>query len=421
MASIKKRPNRPDDDPRYDVRYRTPSGQTRTRTFTREKAARGFASKVETAKHRGDFVDPHAGRVTFENYATEWLTERPNLRPRTRETYEAQLRIHIYPTLGAYELGKITPRDVRRWHSELSKVLGPATVAKCYRLTRTILSTAVTDELISRNPCRIENAGVERAAERPVATVAQVYAVADAIGPRYRAIILLAGFCGLRRGELLGLECRHLNLLHGTLRVEQQEQQLTDGTLIVCPPKTAAGVRTLALPAFLITELEDHLAMYAAPGPLGRVFPGEKGGSLRNLTLHSHWSQARAKAGLPDTFRFHDLRHTANTLTAAAGASTAELMARMGHASHQAALRYQHATKDRDAVLAVALDGFVTGARDKRAMEAVSEPVAIGADRRGQGSDLPEQSGAGDRDRTGMASLEGWGSTIELHPRGRRG
>ncbi len=96
---------------------------------------------------------------------------------------------------------------------------------------------------------------------------------------------------------------------------------------------------------------------------------------------------------------------------------TAELMARMGHASHQAALRYQHATKGRDVVLAKALDGFVTGARDNRAME----PVAIGAERRGQGSDLPEQSGAGDRDRTGMASLEGWGSTIELHPRGLRG
>ena len=70
MASVKKRPGRPEDDPRYDVRYRTPSGQTRTRTFNREKAARGFASKVETAKHRGDFVDPRAGRITFEKFAT---------------------------------------------------------------------------------------------------------------------------------------------------------------------------------------------------------------------------------------------------------------------------------------------------------------------------------------------------------------
>jgi integrase len=381
MASVKKRPGRPDDDPRYDVRYRTPAGQVRTKTFTREKAARAFANTVETDKHRGNFVDPHAGRVTLETYATEWLRDRPNLRPRTRETYDAQLRLHIVPTLGPFELRKLTPSSIRRWHSELSKNLGPSMVAKCYRLVRTILSTAVADELIARNPCQLEHAGVERAAERPVATVAEVYAAADAIGPRYRCIILLAGFCGLRRGELLGLECRHLNLLHGTLRVEQQEQQLTDGTLIVTPPKTAAGVRTLTLPTFLVAELEQHLASYAAPGPAGRVFPGEKGGSLRNLTLHKHWKQARAAAGLPDTFRFHDLRHTANTLTAAAGASTAELMARMGHASHQAALRYQHATKDRDAALATALDGFVG-----RAVARASDPSERFVDGAAQGS-----------------------------------
>lgn len=365
MASVKKRPNRSDDDPRYDVRYRTPVGQVRTKTFDRgmggEKAARTFANTVETEKHRGNFVDPRAGRVTFEKYATEWLTERPNLRPRTRETYEAQLRLHIYPTLGSVELRKLTPRDVRRWHAELSKDLSVTMVAKCYRLTRTILSTAVADELIARNPCQIEHAGVERAAERPVATVAQVYAAADAIGARYRAMVLLAGFCGLRLGELLGLECRHLNLLHATLTVEQQEQQLADGKLIVGPPKTAAGVRTLALPAFLTAELEHHLGTYAARGPAGRVFPGERGGALRRHVLQKHWTGARSKAGLPDTFRFHDLRHTANTLTAAAGASTAELMARMGHASYQAALRYQHATRDRDVVLAKALDGLVIG------------------------------------------------------------
>ena len=161
---------------------------------------------------------------------------------------------------------------------------------------------------------------------------------------------------------MLGLECRHLNLLHSTLRVEQQEQQLTDGTLIVTPPKTAAGVRTLTLPAFLVAELEQHLAQYAAPGPYGRVFPGEKGGSLRNLTLHKHWKAARIAAELPDTFRFHDLRHTANTLTAAAGASTAELMARIGHTYAPGGPPVPHATEDRDAALAQALDGFVDSA-----------------------------------------------------------
>jgi integrase len=88
------------------------------------------------------------------------------------------------------------------------------------------------------------------------------------------------------------------------------------------------------------------------------VFVGEKGGLLRRSNWHVLWDKARAQVGLPD-FRLHDLRHTCNTLTAATGASTRELMYRMGHASASAALRYQHATRERDEVIARALDRIV--------------------------------------------------------------
>ena len=98
----------------------------------------------------------------------------------------------------------------------------------------------------------------------------------------------------------------------------------------------------------------------------GACSPAKRAGRCATSPSTSTGSRPGLRPGLPDTFRFHDLRHTANTLTAAAGASTAELMARMGHASHQAALRYQHATKDRDAALARALDGFVAESRPER-------------------------------------------------------
>jgi integrase len=297
---------------------------------------------------------PRLARVTLDEFATKWLRTRPNLRPRTRETYESQLRLHIRPAtgdieLGKIELGKLTPATVREWRAQLSMRLTPNTVAKCYRLLRTILETAVADELITRNPCAIKGAGVERVAERPVATVEQVWALADATPPRYRCLILLAGFLGLRRGELLGLECRHVDLLHRTIRVEQQQIELNTGELIVSAPKTEAGVRTVALPAFLVPELESHLGRFAAPGRNGRVFTGERSDVLRKRAVDRNWARARvAVADLPDGFHFHDLRHTANTITAGTGASTAELMHRMGHASSAAALRYQHATHERD-------------------------------------------------------------------------
>jgi integrase len=126
-----------------------------------------------------------------------------------------------------------------------------------------------------------------------------------------------------------------------------------------------------ALPLFQATELERHLSRFAAPETCDRLFVGEKGGPLRSLTPHNHWSRARTEAGLPEGFRFHDLRHTANTITAATGASTRELMHRMGNASSAAALRYQNATQERDNALAQALDELATRARSdvRRAVE----------------------------------------------------
>jgi integrase len=162
-------------------------------------------------------------------------------------------------------------------------------------------------------------------------------------------------------------------LLQRTLRVEQQEQQLRGAVLIMSKPKTEAGIRTLALPPFLVAELETHLARFSAGGPDDRLFTGDKGGPLRRQVLQGFWNDARKAAGMPKGFRFHDLRHTANTLTAATGASTAELMRRLGHASPAAALRYQHATEDRDRAIADLLGEHIEAAG--RASEGVVRSV----------------------------------------------
>ncbi len=206
----------------------------------------------------------------------------------------------------------------------------------------------------------------------------------------------VAGFVGLRVGELLGLERRHVNLLHGTITIDQQEHQLANGMLLVAPPKTAAGRRTVAIPPGLKRELEEHKALYSGPGIAGRVFIGLKGGTLRRHVLRNSWNTAKDEVGLPERFTLHDLRHTANTITAAAGASTRELMHRMGHASPDAALRYQHATQDRDAAIATLLGDLVEQSRPLRALRSVSASgklrgvgagLAIESDENGHGID----------------------------------
>ncbi len=325
-------------------------------TFQTKADATRWLSTVDADLARGGWVDPRAGRITLSEYAESWLSLRTDLRPRTRELYELLLRLHLLPPLGGYALARLSPSVIRNWFAEMSATSGPgaATAARSYRLLRTILNTAVVDEILVKNPCQVRGAGTEHSPERPVASTAQVHALADAIAPRFRACILLAAYCSLRRGELLGLQRGDLDLLHGTLWVRRAVVSLRGGNLLVGEPKTEAGYRRIAIPRLIVPDLTGHLDAYVGPKPDALVFTGEKGGPLRPHVLQAEWTRVRAELGLED-LHLHDLRHSGNTWAAATGASTAELMARLGHASPVAALRYQHATADRDRAIADAL------------------------------------------------------------------
>jgi integrase len=167
--------------------------------------------------------------------------------------------------------------------------------------------------------------------------------------------VLLAAFVGLRKGELLGLRRCDLELDSRQLTVAQQRQLDRHGAHLVGPPKTEAGRRTITIPAAIVPDLRAHLLKYAQPAADGYVFTGFRGDALAPHVLHQRWSSARGSLGL-DHLHFHDLRHLAGTLTASTGAGTKELMHRLGHASPQAALRYQHATRERDTAIADAID-----------------------------------------------------------------
>ncbi|MCO6010207.1 tyrosine-type recombinase/integrase [Actinoallomurus purpureus] len=138
------------------------------------------------------------------------------------------------------------------------------------------------------------------------------------------------------------------------VRIAGAVAELDGGKLMEDTPKSRAGRRTVAIPAETIPDLQAHLDTFAEFGPEGRVFVGPRGGPLRRSGFRRIWNKARAQIGLPD-LHFHDLWHVGNTLAASTGASLKELVTRMGHASPRAALIYQHATRDRDKVVAQAL------------------------------------------------------------------
>jgi integrase len=313
-------------------------------------------STIEADLRRGTWIDPRSGRTTLRVYAEEWLSQRNDLAFRTKELYAYLLEHHIVPTLGNVMLSALAPSKIRSWHASLSKA-HPSTAAKAYRLLSAIMRTAVTDGYIVSSPCKVSGGGVERPLERPIASIADVEKLEIAMPEHLRLIVLLATWCQLRRAELLGLRRKDIDLTSGTLRVEQSRTVTMRGRSLTKEPKTAAGRRTVAIPKFLLSRIEDHLNRFTPPGLDQLIFRGVTGIPLTPNVLQMSWQRARATVGRID-LRLHDLRHTGLTLAAATGATTVELMHRAGHSSSIAALRYQHATQERDRVIAEALGGL---------------------------------------------------------------
>lgn len=346
---------------RYQARYRGPDGIDRPapQTFVRKTDAAQWLVQMENELLQGDWRDPDAGRVLLSVYATAWVAERPGLRPKTRQLYEGLVRLHILPTLGTRTLAEITPPRVRSWRADLlAGGLGAVTVSKAYRLLRTIMGTAVDDRLIKTNPCQVKGAAVERSPERPVLTVAEVFALADAMPSHLRLLVLLATFCSLRWGELAALTRRDVDAQAGYVHVRVGVVELRTGALVIGPPKSQAGRRVVAIPSMLLPVVRDHLAEYSRPHDGDLVFVGPKGAPLRRSNFQKHWTAAMTSAGISGV-HFHDLRHTGNTLTAQTGATLSDLMARMGHASTRAARIYLHTTSTRDRVVADALNALL--------------------------------------------------------------
>jgi integrase len=353
---------------RWQVRYRHPRTNEllpAPSTFTSKADAAVWLSTVEADLARGQFTDPLTGRLTVCKYAERWLALRP-LRPRTEELYRGLLDRYVLPELGEIHLRELAPGVVRAWHAALLGRArpGPSTAAKAYRLLHAICATAVADEVIVRNPCNVKGASVEHAAERPVVGIAQIAALADAIEPHYRLMVLLGAWCGLRLGEALALTLGDVDVATGQLVVDKAVSELKNGERLVGPPKTAAGKRVVSVPPHVLPEITGHLERFrAGSGPDDPLLVGEKGGAVRRASFYSCWQRAVTQTGVVG-LRFHDLRHTGATLAAMTGASTRELMARLGHSSPAAALRYQHATRERDEAIAQALSRLAAAATD---------------------------------------------------------
>jgi len=348
---------------RWQARHRGPDDVMRPAplTFdTKLDAGAWLAAQVRDVD-RGTWTAPqpageaHRSAPTLRSYSGTWLAAR-ELKPRTRLLYRGLLDGHVLSGLGDVELTRLTPTTVRNWYGSLD-ASAPTQRAHAYSLLRSIMTTAVSDDLAPTNPCRIRGGGSARTQHTTkVASLAELEVMVDAVPEHRRPLLLLAAWCGLRFGELAELRRADVDLDAGVLRVQRGVTRAA-GQVFVGDPKSEAGRRTVAIPPHLQPVLERHLRQHTGAGGDALLFPARHGGHLAPTSLQAFWHPARAKAGRTD-LRFHDLRHTGATLAAATGATLADLMARLGHSTPSAALRYQHAVADRDRAIAEALSGF---------------------------------------------------------------
>jgi integrase len=361
---------------RYQARYYGPDGvrhsatttDGRPLTFETKADADEWLSTQHTDIVRRQWrpVAPpattEADRLTLCAYATEWLADR-ELAVTTRHHYEQLLRDHILPTLGDLGLDSITPTTVRKWHAKVAPGT-PTARAHAYGLLRTILHTAVTDELTNGNPCRIRGGRASKRVKkiRP-ASLEELETLVASMPPRYRVMVLLAAWCALRFGELAELRRADVDVDRGVLSV--QRGVTTQGGLTVKGPKSEAGKREVHIPPHLAKQVKAHLRDHAQVGRDGLVFPAASGRHMRPSSLYKVYYPAREKAGRSD-LRFHDLRHTGATRAAQTGATLIDVMARLGHSTPGAAMRYQHAAAENDKAIAKALSAMAAPKRSRK-------------------------------------------------------
>lgn len=356
---------------RYRARYRGPDGERHSApvTFLSRMDAETWLSGQARKISAGDWVPPTetpVQGVRFEEFARGSLSRR-RLRPGTVALYDRLLRLEILPVFGAHGVRDISAVEVADWYHAMSE--RPTQQANAYGLLKSLLRDAVDDGIIERNPCRVKGGSNKHALhEIEVLTPAQLGRYLDAVPAARRVPLLLAGWCGLRSGEVRGLRVQDLDLQTGVVHVRQAIVRLV-GELIIQPPKTAAGTRDVAIPPHLLPSLRTWMAAQPPRDAESLLFPASDGVTpLNDTVLRDAHYKAREAIKMPK-LTIHDLRHTSATMAAQQGATIAELQARIGHTTPNMALRYQHVAAHRDRSLAERISEMATAADEGQATE----------------------------------------------------
>ena len=317
----------------WQVRLRAPDGRQVKQSFrTRKEAERWEAAQVAD-QHRGVWVDPRAGEVTFEVWAGEWLASNPSKRSTSWARDESVIRLHLVPELGARPVGSITKQQVQALVNRWAEVHAPRTVRREYGTLRAIMAAAVDADLMTRSPCRGINLPKVKPHRPRIVSADELARLADELGPDFAPMAYLGAVLGLRWGECAGLRVGRLDLLAGRLEVAEQRTRGRAGGMEDGEPKSDAGRRTLTVPAPLVEMLAAHLARRGLTGADvdDHVFVSPEGAPLDySHWRHRVWLPAVEAAGLSG-LNFHALRAANASAMVRDGVDVKTAQTRLGH------------------------------------------------------------------------------------------
>jgi integrase len=370
MSSIEKQPNG-----HWKARYRDANGRSRRQTFDRKQDARNFLNDLSTDQRRGEWIDPRSRRDTFDHWADRWWKTTVKLRPTTRRGYHGVLERHVRPHFTGRRLVDIDFTEVEEFIADrLSAGLSPKYVRECVSVLSLIMQAAIASKVRRDNPAASHKIPTRRRRirEGDVLNMSQAHQLVDAVKDPYKPAVWLMVLAGLRPSELCGLRVSSVDMTRGVVHVTETllpVHKFGDEpyqSAVTGPTKTEAGDRSIPIPEWLCTDLAKMLASRAESRgtPIDRseyLFQTRYGNPINRDKLRQNVIRpALVTAGLPESIRTYDLRHSHASLLIDLGANVLAVSQRMGHSDSSVTLReYGHLFEGTQAKLTEQLDALV--------------------------------------------------------------
>ena len=344
----------------YQVRIqvgRKPDGKPNyiIRTFDKKSDAVKFKTKTLRDRDEGLAVVPE--KITVDEYLDRWLeaAKRNRVKENTFESYERTLELYVRPYIGPRRLDQVTALEIQTLLTQLSdKGLSPRTARYAYGLLVDALGQAVKWGMLPRNVATNVEPPRQKRTEMQALNEDQVQAFLDGIqGAKHEVLFRFLLYTGLRPSEAFGLKWSDVDLSRGVIEVRRTLTRTSDGWFLG-DTKTKAARRSIPITEWMIQLLTEHRRRQSEERMKiadvwqdhSFVFADEIGGPLRRENvLNRHLRPALRKAGLPDTLRLYDLRHTCATLMLSQNLNPKVAAERLGHSTVKITLdTYSHVT-----------------------------------------------------------------------------